>query len=509
MKIDRTKRAAKNIYAGIFLKVFQMLVPFAMRTIMIYCMGVQYLGLTSLFTSVLQVLNLAELGVGTAMVFSMYKPIAEDDTDTICALMRLYRIYYRIIGTVIAVFGVAVTPVIPYLITGDVPAELNIYILYLMNLGATVLTYWLFAYKNCILTAYQRTDVTSLVTLLTNVIQYGIQIFIVVVIKNYYLYVWAIILTQVLNNLIVAGIVKKQYPMYSPRGELSVEIRNGIKDKIKDLFIARIGGTVLGSVDTIVISAFLGLETLAIYQNYFFILSSVYGLIEIILTSVIAGIGNSMITENKDKNYNDMRKFTFLFMWLIGVCVCCFLGIFQVFIRIWVGEELMLPYGMVVCLGLYFLSYEITRLLNTFKSAAGSWHEDRFRPLISAMINLLLNLVLVKSIGIYGIALSTIFALSVVEIPWLVHNIFTVIYDRPYRNQYVKDIVFYLFGIVFASIMTVLATSQITNQGILGLFSCMGISVVLPNICFFLLYSRSAMFLQGFNLLQKVVRKRN
>lgn len=163
-KIERTKNATRNIIFGVILKVYQILVPFLMRTAMIYLMGVQYLGLNSLFASVLQVLNLAELGVGSAMIYSMYKPIAEDNNTAICALMKLYRTYYRIIGFIIAAVGLALTPFIPKLISGDVPQGINIYVLYLLNLGATVLSYWLFAYKNSILQAHQRVDVVSKVT---------------------------------------------------------------------------------------------------------------------------------------------------------------------------------------------------------------------------------------------------------------------------------------------------------------------------------------------------------
>lgn len=174
MKIERTKNATRNIIFGVILKAYQIAVPFLMRTAMIYLMGVQYLGLNSLFTSILQVLNLAELGVGSAMIYSMYKPIAEDDNATICALMKLYRTYYRVIGLVIAVIGCILTPFIPTLISGDIPNGLNIYILYLLNLGATVLSYWLYAYKNSILQAHQRTDVVSKVTLVTSTIQYSL-----------------------------------------------------------------------------------------------------------------------------------------------------------------------------------------------------------------------------------------------------------------------------------------------------------------------------------------------
>lgn len=147
-RIERKKNATRNIIFGVILKAYQIVVPFLMRTAMIYFMGVQYLGLNSLFTSILQVLNLAELGAGSAMIYSMYQPIASDDKKKICALMRLYKFYYRTIGCVIAFLGLLLLPFIPHLVKSDLPDNLNIYVLYLLNLGATVLTYWLFAYKN-------------------------------------------------------------------------------------------------------------------------------------------------------------------------------------------------------------------------------------------------------------------------------------------------------------------------------------------------------------------------
>lgn len=217
MKIDRTKNATRNIVFGIILKVYQIAIPFLMRTAMIYFMGMQYLGLNSLFTSILQVLNLAELGVGSAMVFSMYKPIVDDDKVTICALMKLYKIYYRFIGLAIAIIGLVLLPFIPKLIHSDLPSGMNIYILYLLNLAATVLSYWLFAYKNSLLQAHQRSDITSKVTLCTNTIQYALQLIVIIFIKNYYLFLIIALFTQALTNIVTAIVVSKLYPGYNHR----------------------------------------------------------------------------------------------------------------------------------------------------------------------------------------------------------------------------------------------------------------------------------------------------
>ena len=170
--MQRTKNAVRNLVFGFINKMIIMLFPFVIRTIIIRELGAGYLGLGSLFTSILQVLNLAELGFSSAVVFCMYKPIAEKDSETICALLNLYKQIYRIIGIVILVIGLALTPFLPYLIKGTVPNGINIYILYYIYLFNTAITYFLFAYKSTLLVAHQRNDVVSNISSLTNILQY-------------------------------------------------------------------------------------------------------------------------------------------------------------------------------------------------------------------------------------------------------------------------------------------------------------------------------------------------
>ena len=508
MKIERTKNASRNIVFGIVLRIYQIAVPFLMRTAMIYFMGVQYLGLNSLFTSILQVLNLAELGVGSAMVYSMYKPIADDDETTICALMQLYKLYYRVTGLVIAVVGLLLTPFIPNLINGDLPPELNIYVLYLLNLAVTVLSYWLFAYKNSLLQAHQRTDVTSKVTLVTNTIQYGLQFLVLITIKNYYVYVLVALVTQALTNIVTAFIATKMYPNYYPAGKLP---RNQVKDinhKIRDLFTSKLGGVIVNSADTIVISAFLGLTILAIYQNYYYILTSVIGFIGIAFQSCTAGIGNSVIVESEEKNFADLKKFTFLIAWIAGFCTCCFLCLYQPFMEIWVGEDLMLSLAAVICFCIYYFIYEINQLLNTYKDAAGIWHEDRFRPLVTAIANLTMNLILVQFWGIYGVLLSTALSMLFVGMPWLLHNLFTVLFDKSKMIGYVRTLLKYTFVIVL-SCVACYAVSIIFHFSALGnLVYRAVVCCILPNLIYFLIYHNTVEFAQCVQLIDKMTKNK-
>lgn len=492
------------MFFGIILKVYQILVPFLMRTAMIYFMGVQYLGLNSLFTSILQVLNLAELGVGSAMVYSMYKPIVEDDYTAICALMKLYRTYYRVIGAIIAIIGVLITPFVPKLISGEVPEGINIYVLYLLNLGATVLSYWLFAYKNAILQAHQRTDVVSKVMLVTNTIQYGLQIFVLWALHNYYYYVVVMLAIQALTNIITAICADRLYPNFKPKGQLLKEEVRQINCRIRDLFTAKLGAVIVNSADTIVISAFLGLTILAVYQNYYFILTAIIGFVTVIFSSVTAGIGNSLVVETKEKNFNDLKKFTFIICWIAGVCSCCFLNLYQPFMEMWVGKDLTLDFSVVVCLVVYYYVYEINQLLNTYKDAGGIWHEDRFRPLVTAIANLGMNVIMIQYIGIYGIILSTVLSMVFVGMPWLFHNLFTTLFPHEFLFLYLKEIFCYISISAIVAYISMFICNYINFSSWLTLILRGVICIIVPNLCFIIVYKNKKEFKETLFLANKM-----
>ena len=472
MKIARTQNASRNIIYGVILRIYQTIAPFIIRTALIHYLGIEYLGLNSLFNSVLQVLNLAELGVGSAMVFCMYRPIAEDDTDRICAIMRLYRLYYKIIGLVILGVGVLLIPVLPHLISSDVPQDVNLYVIYLLNLIATVVSYWLFAYKNSILNAHQRIDISSKVNLVMITVQYVIQYIILWKMHNYYWYLITVIIIQIITNLVIAYVANRMYPNYKPSGQLSVtEVRN-INSKVRDLFTAKVGSVILNSADSIVISAFLGLTTLAIYNNYYYVISAIHNFIMIGFSAITAGIGNSLITESLEKNYKDFKQMIMLVSWILVVCVSCFLNLFEPFMEMWVGKENMLHLSVVILLCIYFYLVEINGILNVFKDAAGMWHEDRWRPLVVALINLILNLVLVQFIGIYGVIISTIVSLLFVGIPWVTRNLFKMLFKKSPKKFILMQIKTFGCAMLSASV----------TYFVCGCFSIVGIAELIIKV---------------------------
>ena len=468
MKMTRMKNARRNILTGGFLKLYQLIMPFLMRTVMIVLMGPEYLGLNSLFVSLLQVLNLAELGVGSAMVYSMYEPIVRDDRDTICALLNLYRRLYRVIGLIVAGLGLLLLPILPYLVKSDLPAELDLRLLYLFHLAVTVLSYWLFAYRSSILTAHQRTDVMNVVTLLVSTAQYLLQIFVLWRFRNYYGYLFISLSAQVCINLLNAVRARRLYPEYRPKGELPKEKKIAISQRIRDLFTSRMGGVVVNSADTIVISAFLGLIPLAQYQNYFLIVTSLIGLVSVVLQACLAGVGNSLITDARDKIYDDFQTMTFLIAWIAGVGSVGLLCLLQPFVRMWLGEAYLLDFRVVVCLCAYFYVYEINQMLNMYKDAAGIWHVDRFRTLLTALTNLCLNLLTVRYLGLYGVILSTVVSTLVVGMPWLVKNLFENVFMTKPVWEYVKTLLFDAATAVFACFLAYLACHFLPGEAALG-----------------------------------------
>ncbi len=503
MKLERTKNAARNIVFDGTLEMVNMIFPFVIRSVMLHYLGTEYLGLNGLFKSLLTFLNLAELGVGSAMVFSMYKPIAEDDTSAVCALLRLYRTLYRIIGLAVAAVGLLLIPVLPKLIKGDLPADMNLYVLYLMNLGNTVVTYWLFAYKGSLLQAHQRRDIISKVSLAVRLTEYSLKILILVFTRNYYLYLAVQLLCQIIVNLLTAVWAEKMYPQYVPAGKLPKEKTLDIFRRVRDLFTSKLSATVFDSADTLVISSFMGLAVLAVYQNYYFIITALRMILVVILNACMAGVGNKMVMESKEANYRDLERISLLFSWILGVSTSMLLCVYQPFMNVWMGEENMLAIGLVFCFAVYYYSMGANKLINMFKDAAGIWRIDRWRPMTAALVNLGLNLATVRWLGLYGVLLSSVFSIVVVQIPWLFHNLFQEVFPRQYMGRYIR-----LFcGLTAVALVSCGASWLLCGLYTLNVWPALllnaAVSFVVPNLFYFAVYGRNPVFRESLSHLKR------
>lgn len=481
MKLERKKNTIRNIEAGLINKIITIVCPFILRTILINILGTEYLGLSSLFTSILQVLSLSEMGIGSAMVFSLYQPISEDDTNRIRELVSLYQVIYRRIGIFIFSAGLLVLPFLPYLIHGSIPADVNLYVLYLLYLANSSESYFLSAYKSTILSAHQRRDIISNIGLITHILLYVIQISCLIGFKKYYMYViWLPIFTAV-ENMATAIYVNRHFKEYIIKVKYSKKDLSVLLTKVKDLFGHKLSQVVTNSVDTIVISSFLGLQMVTLYNNYFYLMSAVAGILDILYQGVLAGIGNSLFSESKKKNKKDFLKFTIINSWIIGWCSICFLCLYQPMMKIWMGDELMLSFNTVVLMSIYFYVWKIRQTVLIYKDAAGMWDIDRGRPYIEIAVNLIVNIILVQLIGINGIVISTIISMVSISIPWET-NAFFKAYFKSGLVEYTKLILQYLIYTFIAALCTYMICNTVPEIGITGFVIRIIVCIIVPNL---------------------------
>lgn len=442
--MGRTRRAFVNIIWGFIEKMITLICPFIIRTIMIYKLGNEYLGLNGLFTSILQVLSLAELGFGDAIVFSMYKPIIENDNKMLSALLNLYKKVYRIIGIVILCVGLLILPFITKFVKGGYPSEVNIYVLYCIYLFNTVISYFLFAYKESLLKAHQRNDVNSRILSGCNIVMYVLQIIVLLLFSNYYLYIIIMPVTTIVLNCVRSLFVKKMYPQIVCEGHIEKDAVIGLSKRIIGLTLNKLAQVCRNSFDSIIISSFLGLVILARYQNYYYIISALSVMVSIITTAVGAGIGNSIAAETVEKNYSDYKEFLFIYNWTACFCTVCMLCLYQPFIELWVGKSNVLPLSTVILCCIYFYMMKLGDVAAVYRQAAGIWWEDKFRPIVESVVNLAVNIVLVKYIGVDGVLLSTIISIVCINIPWATCVLFKVYFKMSIKEVFFKYIRYFI-----------------------------------------------------------------
>lgn len=504
---NRTKKSLENIIFGMINRFVLMIFPFVVKTILIKQLGAEYLGLNNLFSSILQVLSLSELGVGTAMVYSMYKPMAENDKPTLCALLNLYHKFYTVIGFIILGLGIIILPFLDKLISGSYPKDINLYVLYLIYLINTVLSYFLFAYKKSLLEASQQNSIESKINTVASVLMYICQIFALILTKNYYVFAIFLPLSTLFINLMRNILVSKMYPDIICKGDMGKEFVKSLYKKVGALIGHRIGTTIITSADSIVISAFLGLHALAIYGNYYYILSSLIAVVTIFYTATTASIGNSLITSDTKKNYSDFKTFTFMNDWVVGWFTICLICLYQPFMKIWMGEALMFPFHMVILMAIYFYTWLSRRIGLTYKDAAGLWAEDFWKPYVGSIVNVITNIALVKLIGVEGVVISTIIVMVIIYFPWETKVLFDKMFTDSAKEYCLKYYSYALVTIV-GTCVTYWICNLITIEGILGLFIKACICTIVPNILFVLVYFKTTEFKDTYSRIMNLIGRK-
>lgn len=502
---SRTRNVSRNILFGTANKIVTLILPFISRTLLLYLMGTTSLGISTLFASILNFLSLAELGFGAAVVYSMYKPIADNNEVEICALLNYYKKLYRYVGVAVLTLGAVLTPFLPRLIKGDVPDKVNIYVLFFLYLINSVISYFFAGYRQSLLNAYQRTDVRDKIAMLVTIGVRIAEILVIYLTKNLYYYVCATICGTLVTNLMTSIVTRRMFPNIECGGDVSDEVKKEINKKLGGLFGTKLNSIVVHQADTIVISAFLGLTLLAQYGNYYYIVSAVSGFVMMFFSSMTASIGNKIASDTREEVFKLFKKINFINNWIVGCSTICLLCITHPFMIIWVKKELTLPVIMSILMALYFYIYQIQRTLLTFKDAGGLWYEDRYRPYVSMVFNVVSNIILVQFIGIYGIVISTILAFFI-SVPWCNHVVFKVMFQK----SPLKNIMEMILNFIITSAIGVgtFLICSLLPVSIIGIVFRLIICLIIPNVLYIVAFCKKEEFKYIKGLMRKVVRRK-
>lgn len=514
-QFQRSRNVGRNMVFGLLNRCVSLLLPFIVRTILIYRFGVLYLGINSLLASIFQILNLAELGFGSAVVYSLYKPVAEQDTDTVCAYLGTYRKIYRIIGLVILGLGLAVMPWFPLLVKDStLPENMNLYAWYLIFLADAVVSYLLFGYKTSIPYALQREDLLSKIDTAVLLFRSVVQMAFLLCTDNFYFYLLASLSFTVLRNLVISHMVARRFPQYVCRGGISVEQFRELKLLVGGVALSNFRGASRHSIDSICITAFVSLTMTAVYSNYFLIHSAVVSLSGILSGAMVASVGNSIATESREKNYQDMRRFNFIYMLLAGWATICLLCLYQPFVRLWLGGTLMLGMMEVVALCLYFYLLKAGSMRWIYHQGAGLWWKARQIVIAEIICNVVLNILLARYWGVLGIILATLISLFFINFIGGAWILFKEYFQNGKLHEFFADQAKYFLitaaigTVCFCVCATVAVDTGIPNKGVEALYLLIRLVIctILTILLYYLVYHRSAQYLDAKNWLWKRYR---
>ena len=495
--MGRVKSATKNIAFGYVGQIATALMSFVLRTVFIMHLNEDLLGINSTYGNILSLLNMAELGIGTALNFSLYGPVARGEKEKIKSYMQLYRKAYFIIACVVAAVGLLLTPFLQYFKLrspeNTTVRELTIY--YLIFLFNTVSSYFV-AYKYSLINAEQKNYIQTNIITITKVIVVFLQIIVVIVTRNFLLYLLTDAVVQLIQKVFVSKFLDKMYPYLKEKDvqKLSKEESDEVWKKTKALVFHKVGDVARLQTDALIISTFVEVAMAGVVDNYNMVISTVSNFVNIIFNSVISSFGNLIATESRQKQFSMFKVYRFFASWIYGFSCVGFMVLLTPLIRLWLGDHWILTSAAVYCILIdyYFKGDRI--VLSNYKTAAGVFEPDKYLALIQGAVNLVISIVLVQTpLGITGIYIGTI-------VSGLIAN-FTkpvIIYKECFdmkAGSYFADTLKYLASLVFVLVVSQLISVRVlANLNILTFILMAVIITVLFNGVYFILYGRSEEF---------------
>lgn len=487
----RTEYSVLNMLTGLGGYFLNTVIGYICRIIFVRCLAAEYLGINGLFSNILSMLSLVELGIGSAMGYALYQPLAKDDKEKITSLMALYKKSYNIIGIVVALLGIMMIPLLQYIIVKPQQIVENIYIIYLVYLFNTASSYF-FSYRSALLIAAQKNYIVSGVNYAITTIVSIIQIPILLITQNFMIYLICQSIGVFINNVIVSMWAKHDYPYIEKKNvkPITKKEKRQMAVNIKALTINKIAAMLVNNTDNIVITYFNGLISTGVISNYTLLTGTLGSITSQLFNGITASVGNLNAVENNKKKYNFFRILNLANFWIYGWCC---IGIFLVsgeIVKICFGQKFVLDIQIPLVLAINFYLVGMNNAVLIYKNAMGLFKYGQYLLILTAMINLVLDVILGKMWGMFGIFLATIIARVLTNTWYEPYAVFKYGLEKNFK-EYIKIFLEYAVVLIFTGIVCYVLCGFCKYNNITNLILKVIICSIIPNIVFYMCYGKT------------------
>lgn len=493
MEENRTNNVKKNVFYSYTSTITISIISIVCRTVFVYTLGADYLGVSGLFSNVLGMLSFSELGIGTAINFSLYKPIAENDEEKIKSLLHLYKTAYRIISVIVTIIGLLIFPLLKYIVNTVIPmSEINsFYFIFLFNTVSSYFVTYKTAYVSALQKEYIVTNTTAIGTVVTNLC----QIVLLILGGNYLIFLLTASIIGLLQKIITVIYLNKKFPILVEKESLPLDpqTKNGIWRNVRALIVHKVGDIAVHQTDNIIISSFVSTTAVGIISNYTILNTFVSCFTNGFFNSFTAGFGNMIAKESKDKQRHIFEVYDLLGFWMFGFVMIAFITLSQPFITLWLGEQLLVDSFTMI---LFFVSLYLagmTLIPYNFKVAAGRFNEDKWVAVAQAVTNLVVSIIAVKLIGLPGVYVGTI-AQRMIVVVIRPHIVYKYVLEKKTREYYFRLIRRTLLAGAICFVMWEIKSVVLAEITVLRFSVMCVLTVLIPNALFLLIFGRSEVF---------------
>jgi O-antigen/teichoic acid export membrane protein len=508
-KDSRTKRTALNAFASLADNLIRLIIKFASRYVFIYTLGQQYLGVSALFSSIITMLSLADLGFGIALPQALYKPLAEKDEERICTILKFYSKVYAIISFVVITIGIALLPFLKWIIaTKDTSGIEHLNIIYVLFIVQAAVSY-LFIYKKTLFTADQKNYYVTVIESATSIVSTLCQIAILLLTRNYLLYLVISIVAIIIQNIFISRKCDKYYPFLKnikTAKKLDSSETKILSKKIYALFIYKAAIAVESGTDNLVMTALCGLLLTGLCSNYTLIISSLTSILMMVMSAATASIGNVVVTESKENTFKIYSLLDFIGFWVYSVCGICMVVLINPFIQMWLGADYLIGISTVIVLCVNFYISGTQNVNSNFRNAYGLFYEGRYRPICMIVINLGSSIILAKYIGVTGIFIGTLLSRLLTVGTFDPFIVFKHGLKMPLRKYYSAHGVYHTVTIGVGALLFFLFDKWMTDSVVLWIIKAITL-FVLVNCIYIILFFRNPSFVDLMERIRQIVKK--